>query len=103
MKILRRCIRQTFRKFDRFDTVAMKPGAGHPPKVTDREKRLIKLQQLLDATASLVDLVRYVNTNLNLSIDLSTISRILQDYNTISYTAPKKLRIAPTQRRNHLT
>ena len=41
LKISRRCIRQTFRKFD---TVATKPVAGHPPRVTDHEKRLIKLQ-----------------------------------------------------------
>ena len=31
-------------KFDRFHTVATKPGAGRTPKVTERQKRLIKLQ-----------------------------------------------------------
>ena len=100
LKISHRCIRQTFSKFH---TVAMKPSVGRPPKVTNREKRLIKLQQLRDDTAKLGDLVRYFNTNLNLSIDGSTISRILQDYNLVSYTAPRKPRITPTQRRNRLT
>ena len=57
LKILRHCIRQIFSKFDKFHTVATKPGAGRPPKVTDREKRLIKLQELQDDTAWLVDLV----------------------------------------------
>ena len=99
LQISRRCIRQTFRKFH---TVVTKPGAGRPPKVTDREKRLIKFQQLRDDTASLADLVRYANTNLNLSIDRSTISRILQNYNMVSSIDPRKPRIIPTQRRNRL-
>ena len=103
MKISRCCIRQTFSKFDKFHTVATKPGAGRLPKVTGRVKRLIKLQQLLDDTGSLADLVQYVNTDLNLSIGRSTISRILQDYNMVSYIAPRKLRITPIQRRNRLT
>ena len=76
-----------------FHTVATKPSAGRPPKVTDRAKRLIKLQQRRDDTASLADLVRYVNTNLNLSIGRSTINRILQDYNMVSYITPRKARI----------
>ena len=100
LKISRRCIPQTFR---RFHIVAKKPGAERPPKVTDREKRLIKFQQLRDDTASLPDLVRYVNTRLNLLIGHSTINRILQDYNMVSNTAPRKPRITPTQRRNRLT
>ena len=57
LKISRPCIRQTIRKFDRFHNVATKPGAGRSQKVTDREKRLIKLQQLRDDTCSLSDLV----------------------------------------------
>ena len=69
---------------------------GPPPKVTDREKRLIKLQQLRDDTASLADLVRYVDTNLNLLIGHSTISRIVQDHSMISYIPPRKPRITPT-------
>ena len=102
-KISRPCIRQIFRKFDKFHIVATKPGAGHPPKVTDREKRLIKLQQLRDDTGSLADLVRYVNTNLNSSIGRSTISHILQDYNMVSYIVPRKPRITLIQKRNSLT
>ena len=100
MKISHRCIRLTFGKFY---TVATKPGAGRPPRVTDRDKRLIKFQQLRDDTVSLTDPVRCVNTNLNLSIGRSAISRILQDYNMVSYMAPRKPRITPTQRRNRLT
>ena len=65
LKISCRCIRQTFRKFDKFHTVATKSGAERPPKVTNCEKRLIKLQQLRNDTTSLADRVRYVNTNLN--------------------------------------
>ena len=84
LKISRRCIRQTIRKFDRFHNVATKPGAGCPQKVTDSEKRLIQLQQLRDDTCSLADLVRYAHTDLNLSISRPTISRILQHYNMIS-------------------
>ena len=100
LEISRHCIRQTFSKFH---TVAKRPGAGRPPKVTDHEKRLIKLQQIRDDTASLADLVRYVNTNFNLSIGRSRISRILQDYNMVSYIALRNPRITPTQRRNRLT
>ena len=80
LKISRLGIRQTFSKLH---TVTTKTAAGRPPKVTDREKRLIKLQQLRDDTGSVADLVRYVNTNLNLSIGSSTISHILQDYNMV--------------------
>ena len=83
LKISRRCIRQTIRRFDRFHNVATKPGAGHPQKVIDREKRLIKLQQLRDDTCSLSDLVRYAHIELNLSISRPTISRTLQHYNMI--------------------
>ena len=100
LKISHRCIHQTFSKFH---TVATKSGAGRPPKVTDREKSLTKLQQFRDDTASLVDLVRYVNTNSNLSIGRSTINRILQAYNIVSYIAARKVRMTPTQRRNRLT
>ena len=46
LKISHRCIRQTFSKFDKFHTVATKLDAGRQPRVTDYEKRLIKLQQL---------------------------------------------------------
>ncbi|CAF2064922.1 unnamed protein product [Rotaria magnacalcarata] len=80
----------------------MKPGAGRPQKVTDRERRLIKLQQLRDDTCSLADLVRYADTDLNLSIGRSTVSCILRDYNMVSYIAPRKPRINPSQRGKRL-
>ena len=92
-----------FVNLTKFILSSRNPGAGRPPKVTDREKRLIKLQQLRDNTSSLADLVRFVNTNLNLSIGLSTISRIFQDYNMVSYMTPRQPRITPTQRQNRLT
>ena len=62
----------------------------------------MKLQQLRDDTCSLFDLVRYAHTELNLSISRPTISRILQHYNMISYILPRKPRITPSQKRNHL-
>ena len=71
-----KCIRQTIYKFDKFHTVATKPGAGRTPKVTERQKRLIKLQQVRDDTLSLTDLVRFARTDLNLTINRQTISRI---------------------------
>ena len=89
-----------FVHFDKFHTVATKPGAGRPPKVTDREKRLTKLRQRRDDTATLAHVVRCVNTNLNLLISRSSISRILQDYNLVSYIARNKPRIT---QRNRLT
>ena len=92
-----------FVNFDKFHTVATKPGAGRPPKVTDHEKGLTKLQQLRDDSVSLGDLVRYVNTNLNLLISRSAVSRILQDYYIVSYIARRKPQITPTQRQNRLT
>ena len=102
MKISRRCIRQTIRKFDRFHIVTTKPGAGRPRKATEREKRLVKLQQLRDDTYSLADLVRYAQTDLNLSISRSTISCVLREYNMISHIAPRKPRITPAQRGDRL-
>ena len=76
--------RQTIRKFHRFHNVPTRPDARRPQKVTDRGKRLIKLQQLRDKRCSLADLVRYAHTDLNLSISRPTISRILQHYNVIA-------------------
>ena len=49
LKISCRSIRQTFSKFH---IVATKPGAGRLPKIADREKKLIKFQQLLGDTVS---------------------------------------------------
>jgi transposase len=102
LKISRRCIRQTNRKFDSFHTFNAKPGSGHPQKVTKRQERLIKLQQLRDDTYFLADFVRYAHTDLNISISRSIVSRILRDYNFYSYIAPRKPRIIPVQRRNGL-
>ena len=102
MKISRHCIRQTLSKYDKFHILTTKPGAGRRSKISDQDKRLIKLQQQRDDTASLADLVRYANTNLNLSISRSTISRILQDFNMMSYILPRKPLITQVQRRNRL-
>ena len=72
-----------------FHHVARKSDAGRSPKGTDREKRLIQL----DERGSLADLARYVNTNFNLSISRSTIQHDLVH----------RSRITPRQRRNRLT
>ena len=93
-----KCIRQTIYKFDKFHTVAMKPRAGRTPKVTERQKRLIKLQQAQDDTLSLTDLVRFARTDLSLTITRQTVSRILRDFDMVSYIAPRKPRITPAQR-----
>ena len=99
LKISRRCIHQTIRKFDRYDTVATCTGTRRPKKTTNRQTRLIKLEQIRDETNSLTDLVRYANTNMSPSISTSTISRILRQYNMISYIASRKPRITLKQRR----
>ena len=97
-----KCIRQTIYKFDKFHTVAAIPGACRTPKVTERQKRLIKLQQVQDDTLSLTDLVRFAHTNLNLTITRQTVSRILRDFDMVSYIATRKPRITPAQRRTRL-
>ncbi|CAF4672840.1 unnamed protein product [Rotaria magnacalcarata] len=97
-----KCIRQTIRKFDKFRTACTKPGAGRKPKVTERKKRLIKLQQVRDDTLSLTDLARFARTDLNITISQHTISCILRDFNMISFIAPKKPRITSAQRRTRL-
>ena len=99
LKISRRCIRQTIRKFDRYGTVATRPGAGRPKKTTNRQTRLIKLEQIRDETNSLTDLVRYANTNMSPSISTSTIGRILRQYSMTSHIASRKPRITLKQRR----
>ena len=58
LKISRRCIRQTIRKFDKYDTVATRLGAGRPKKTTNRQTQLIELEQIRDETNSLTDLRR---------------------------------------------
>ena len=97
-----KCIRQTIYKFDKFHTVAIKPGAGRTPKVTERQKRLIKLQQVRDDTLSLIDLVRFARTDLNLTITPQTVSQILRDFDMVSYIAPRKPQITPAQRRTRI-
>ena len=97
-----KCIRQTIYKFDKFHTVATKPGAGRTPIVTERQKRLIKLQQVRDDILSLTDLVRFARTDLNLTITRQTVSRIIRDFDMVSYIAPRKPRITPTQRRTRV-
>ena len=67
--------------------------------MAERQKRLIKLQPVLDDTLSLTDLVRFARTDLNLTITRQTVSRILRDFDMISYIAPRKPRITPAQRR----
>ena len=99
LKFSRRGRRQTIRKFDRYGTVTTRPGAEPLKKTTIRQTWLIKLEQIRDKTNSLADLARYANTNINLSISISTISRILRQYNMVPYIAPRKARIGPKQRR----
>ncbi|CAF3477395.1 unnamed protein product [Rotaria sp. Silwood1] len=70
----RNCIRQTIRKFNELHTVATKPGAGRHSKLTDRQKRAIKLQQVRDDTLSLIDLVRCVQTSFNLTVSRRTVN-----------------------------
>ena len=66
--------------------------------MTERQKRLIKLQQAQDDTLSLTDLVRFARTDLSLTIIRQTVSRILRDFDMASYIAPRKPRITPAQR-----
>ena len=65
-------------------------------------KRLIKLQQVRDDTLSLTDLVRFAHTDLNLTITRQTGSRILRNFDMVSYIAPRKPRITPAQRRTRV-
>ena len=93
-----KCIRQTIYKFDKFHTVVTKSCAGRTLKVTERQKRLIKLQRVPDDTLSLTDLVRFARTDLNLTITRQTVSRILRDFDMVSYIASRKPRITSAQR-----
>ena len=97
-----KCIRQTIYKFDKFHTAATKPDAGRTPKVTERQKRLIKLQQVQEDTLSLNDLVRFAPSDLNLTITRQPVSRILRNFDVVSYIAPRKPRITPSQRRTRI-
>ncbi|CAF4226750.1 unnamed protein product [Rotaria socialis] len=84
LNVSRTCVRQTIRKFNELHTTAAKPGAGRPFKMTRRQKRAIKLQQLRDDTLSLNDLVRYAQASLNLNISGQTGSRILREFDLVS-------------------
>ena len=59
---------------------------------------MIKLQQVQDDTLSLIDLVRFARTDLNLTITRQTVSRILRNFDMVSYVATRKPRITPAQR-----
>ena len=65
---------------DKFHAIAAKPGADRKPKVTERQKRLIKLEQVRDNTSSLTELVRFAPADLNLTISGQTVSRILHGF-----------------------
>ena len=41
-----KCIHQTTLKFDKFHTITTKSGTDRTPKVSERQKRLIKLPQV---------------------------------------------------------
>ena len=77
-------------------------GAGRQKKITIRQIHLIKLEQIRDEINSLPGLARYTNTNMNLSISTSTISRIFRQHNMVSSRALRKLRITPKQRRGRV-
>ena len=97
LMISRRCILQMIRKFDKYGTKATRRGSGHPKKTTNRQTHFIKLEQIRDETNSLANLTLHTNMNMSLSISISTISRILRQYNMASYIALRKSRITPKQ------
>ena len=78
-----KCIRQSIGKFDKFHSIATKPGAGRTPKLTERQKRLIKLQQVQDDTLSSIHLVHFARSDLNLTISRQTVNRILRNFDTV--------------------
>ena len=59
---------------------------------------MIKLQQVRNDTLSLTDLARFARTDLSLTITRQTVSQILRNFDMVSYIAPRKPRITPTQR-----
>ena len=50
----------------------------------------------------MTDLVRFARTDLNLTITRQTVSRILRNFDMISYVATRKPRITPAQRRTRV-
>ena len=97
LKISRRRMCQTIRKFDKHGIVATRLGFQCPKKTTNQQERFIKREQFRDEINPLADLVRYANTNMNLSISTSTIGLILRQYNMASCIAPRKPKITPKQ------
>ena len=63
---------------------------------------MINLQQVRDDALSLTDLVRFAHTDLNLTIIRQTVSRILSDFDMVSYIAPRTPRITPAQGCNRI-
>ena len=63
---------------------------------------MIKFQQAQDDTLSLTDLVRFAPSDLNLTITRQTVSRILRDFDMVSYVATRKPRITPARRRTRV-
>ena len=63
---------------------------------------MINLQQVRDGALSLTDVVRFAHTDLNLTIIRQTVSRILLDFDMVSYIAPRKPQITPAQRCNRV-
>ncbi|CAF4192434.1 unnamed protein product, partial [Rotaria sordida] len=59
-EVSRNCVMQTIRKYDETQSVATKPGSGRKPKLTERQKRAIKIEQLCYNSISLNDLVKFV-------------------------------------------
>ena len=98
LNISRNCIHETIDKFNKLHTVATKTGAGRRSKLTDRQKRAIKLQQVRDDTLSLNDFIRYVQTSFNITVSRRTVSRILNEFDMFSYIALRKARINYRQR-----
>ena len=94
-----KCVRQSIRKFH---ILATKPSASRIPKVTERQKQLIKLQQIRNDTLSLNEFVRFVRSDLNSTISGQNISCILRDFDMVSYIVPKKPRIPRAQRRTRV-
>ena len=97
--VSRNCVLQTIRKYEKQRTVAIQPGAGRPSKLSEKQKRSIKLEQLRDDTMSLSDLVRYVKTTFDVIISRSTISRILNKFGLVSFILPKKPSVNSRQRK----
>ena len=63
---------------------------------------MIKLQEVQDDTLLLTDLVRFAPCDLNLTITRQTVSRILRDFDMVSYVATRKPRITLAQKRTRV-